>query len=142
LGGWISDQLIRHSFSETGTRKMMIVVAFSAGMLMIPATSVRSETLAFAFIIGSSLIGLSTANVTVVIQSCAPPAQLGLWTGIENTAGNLGGVIAPLLMGVLVARTGSYTPGFVLGCVVLLAGAAAYTFILGELKPTTAANEV
>jgi ACS family D-galactonate transporter-like MFS transporter len=135
LGGWISDHLIRKGYSETGTRKVMIAVSFVAGLLIIPAMLVKDQTLALVFIAATSLVGLSTANVTVVLQSCAPPSQVGLWTGIENCAGNFGGALAPVVMGILIAHTGSYTPGFIVACAAMLGGAAAYVFVVGELKP-------
>jgi len=64
LGGWISDRLIRKGYSETDTRKAMIAVAFAAGLLVIPAMLVKDQTLAIVFIVATSLVGLSTANVT------------------------------------------------------------------------------
>jgi dipeptide/tripeptide permease len=57
-----------------------------------------------------------------------------VWTGYENFAGNLGGIIAPAATGFLIARTGSYLPGFVLAALVLLTGLLAYWFMVGELK--------
>jgi len=70
----------------------------------------------------------------VIVQCCAPPEHVGVWTGAENFAGNLGGVIAPLAIGLLIKWTGSYVPGFALGSVVLLAGILTYWLIVGELK--------
>jgi dipeptide/tripeptide permease len=58
-----------------------------------------------------------------------------VWTGFENFAGNIGGVIAPAATGFLIARTGSYQPGFTLAALVLLTGLLAYWFIVGKLKP-------
>jgi ACS family glucarate transporter-like MFS transporter len=58
-----------------------------------------------------------------------------VWTGYENFLGNVGGVIAPVATGFLIARTGSYFPGFVLAALVLLTGLLAYWFVVGKLKP-------
>jgi dipeptide/tripeptide permease len=58
---------------------------------------------------------------------------VGLWTGFENFFGNLGGVLAPLITGVLISRTGSYAPGFMLATIVLLGGIVCYWFIVGNL---------
>jgi len=135
LGGWISDYLIRKGYDETRTRKAIIAIAFMAALLIIPAVIVKDQTLAIIFIAATSLIGLSTANVTVILQSCAPPSQVGLWTGIENCAGNLGGALAPILMGILIAKTNSYTPGFIVACMMMVIGIFAYVFIVGKLKP-------
>jgi len=80
------------------------------------------------------LVGLATGNLLVILQSCAPPGRVGIWTGVENFAGNLGGIIAPLAIGLLVKTTGSYVPGFTLGAIVLLLGVLPYWLIIGELK--------
>ncbi|MBO0861435.1 MAG: MFS transporter, partial [Chloracidobacterium sp.] len=102
----------------------------------IPAAIVRSPVAAVALIIGGSLVGLATGNLLVILQSCAPPDDIGLWTGIENFAGNLAGILAPLATGFLIARTGgSYFPGFALAASVLVGGLISYWFIVGELKP-------
>jgi dipeptide/tripeptide permease len=71
----------------------------------------------------------------VILQCCAPPEEVGVWTGAENFTGNIGGILAPLVTGFLISRTGSYLPGFVLAAVVLVTGLLAYWFIVGELKP-------
>jgi ACS family D-galactonate transporter-like MFS transporter len=134
-GGWIADHLIRVGYNETRIRKTVVAVAFLAGLMMGPAMMVKDGKLALALIAASSLVGLSTANVTVILQSCAPQRQVGVWTGVEKFAGNLGGVIAPVLMGVLIARTGSYTPGFIVACMLLVLGAGAYCFIVQDLNP-------
>ncbi len=87
-----------------------------------------------ALIAGASLVGLSTGNLIVILQSCAPPEDVGLWTGFENFAGNLAGVLAPLLTGLLISRTGSYAPAFALAAAVLFAGIFCYWFIVGPLQ--------
>ncbi len=86
-------------------------------------------------IIGGSLVGLSTGNIMAMVQSCAPPEEIGVWTGFENFTGNVAGIIAPIVTGFLIARTGSYFPGFALAAVLLVTGLLAYWFIVGKLKP-------
>ena len=44
------------------------------------------------------------------------------------------GILAPLATGIIISRTGSYAPGFALAAIMLVAGLAAYWFIVGELK--------
>ncbi|MBZ5544795.1 MAG: MFS transporter [Acidobacteriia bacterium] len=137
IGGWVADQLIRLGWNETRTRKGIVTLAFLAGLFLIPASHVESATSAIIFVIGASLVGLATGNLIVILQCCAPPEEVGVWTGMENFAGNIGGVLAPLLTGLLITRTGSYAPAFALAALVLLAGLLAYWFIVGELKPAS-----
>jgi dipeptide/tripeptide permease len=108
-------------------------VAFLCGLLLIPASRVHSANTAVALIAGASMVGLATGNLLVILQCCAPHEDVGLWTGFENFAGNLAGVLAPLLTGLLISRTGSYAPGFGLAAVVLLAGIFFYWFVVGDL---------
>ena len=135
LGGWIADRLVRHGVSETHARKGVVTVAFLTGLLLIPAARIHSATAAIWLIMGGCLVGLSTGNLLVILQDCAPPNEVGLWTGVENFSGNIAGVIAPLTTGFLISWTGSYFPGFALAAVTLVIGLLAYWFIVGELKP-------
>jgi MFS family permease len=134
LGGWIADRLIGMGWNETASRKWLITVAFISGLLLIPAARVQSAHAAIFLIMGASLVGLATGNLFAILQSCAPPEDVGVWTGFENFAGNVGGIIAPAATGLLIARTGSYLPGFALAALVLLTGLLAYWFVVGELK--------
>src|SRR2546427_2956472 len=135
IGGWIADSLIRRGWDETPTRKGIVTAAFCMGLLLIAAIRVSDTGVAIGFLIGACLVGFSTGNLLVILQCCAPPEQVGIWTGAENFAGNLAGIIAPLAIGVLIKESGSYIPGFALGSIVLLAGLLAYWFLVGELKP-------
>jgi nitrate/nitrite transporter NarK len=134
LGGWIADRLIHRGWDETRTRKGIITVAFLTGLFLIPAARVESAHGAIALLIGASLVGLSTGNLLVVLQSCAPHDQVGVWTGFENFAGNIAGVLAPIATGLLIKYTGSYFPGFALAPMVLVTGLLAYWFIVGDLN--------
>lgn len=133
LGGWIADTLVRRGLSETRARKGVVTVAFLTGLLLIPAARVESATAAVALIIGSSFVGLATGNLLTILQDCAPPEEVGIWTGVENFAGNVAGFIAPLVTGFLISATGSYFPGFALAALTLIAGLLAYWFVVGPL---------
>jgi MFS family permease len=135
IGGWIADRLIRAGWSETRARKVIVTIAFLTGLLLIPAARVTNPATAVMLIIGGCLVGLATGNLLVILQSCAPPDEIGLWTGIYNFVGNLAGILSPLLTGLLIAQTGSYTLPFVLAAVLIAIGPLAFWVIVGELGP-------
>jgi MFS family permease len=139
IGGWIADHLVRAGWDETRTRKGIISLSFLTGLLLIPAAQVQSAELAIALVIAGCLVGLSTANQLVILQSCARPEQVGLWTGIYNFVGNIAGVLAPIVTGLLIRWTGSYTPAFVLAAVMIAAGQLSYWFLVGPVRPQAAA---
>ncbi len=62
---------------------------------------------AILLIVGASLAGLATGNLIAILQDCAPPNEVGIWTGVQNFAGNIAGSVAPLTTGLLISWTGS-----------------------------------
>ncbi len=134
IGGWIADSLIRHGWDETATRKGLVTVAFTMGVFLIAAMRSAHTGVAIGLLIAASLVGLATGNLMAILQSCAPSDAVGIWTGTENFAGNLAGIIAPLAVGFLIASYGSYVPGFQVASIILLAGVLAYWLVVGDLK--------
>ena len=136
LGGWIADRLIHSGWNETRTRKGIITAAFLSGLMLIPAVRATDTRSALGLLCGASMVGLATGNLMAILQGCAPTDRLGVWTGWENLAGNLGGVLSPMATGFLIARTGSYLPGVAVAVIVLVAGLLSYWTLVGELIPT------
>jgi nitrate/nitrite transporter NarK len=134
IGGWIADRLIHRGWDETRTRKTIVTIAFLTGLCLIPAAQVQNANSAILLVIGGSLVGLATGNLLVILQSCSPHEEIGLWTGIYNFIGNVAGILAPLMTGILIKATGSYTPAFVLAAVSIAAGQLAFWFIVGPLR--------
>src|SRR5215469_8126010 len=142
IGGWIADSLIRRGRDETRTRKTIVAVAFSMGVFLIAAMRTAHTGIAIGLLIAASLVGLATGNLLAILQSCAPGEVVGIWTGAQNFAGNLAGIIAPLAVGFLLTSRGSYVPGFELASIILFAGVFAYSFIVGELKSEAPKTEI
>ena len=144
LGGWLSDWLIRRGHSATRVRKTFV----TSGLLLccvtlLPAAVVRSpEQCVMLLVISCAALGFFTSNVWAITQTLAGPKAAGSWTGVQNAIGNLGGVISPLLTGVVVARTGSYYLAFATASVMLVLGAGSYLFLVGEVKPLRWEQEV
>jgi nitrate/nitrite transporter NarK len=134
IGGWIADSLIRRGWDETATRKGMVTLGFSTGVFLIATMRTSHTGVAIGFLIAASLVGLATGNLLAILQSCAPAEAVGIWTGAENFAGNLAGIIAPLAVGFSITWYGSYVPGFQLASIILMVGVFAYWFIVGSLK--------
>ena len=130
IGGWIADSLIRRGWDETRTRKGMVTVAFSMGIFLIAAMRTGHTGVAIGLLIAASLVGLATGNLLAILQSCAPSDAVGIWTGVQNFAGNLAGILAPLAVGFL-----SHVPGFQLASIILFSGVLAYWFVVGDLNP-------
>jgi nitrate/nitrite transporter NarK len=133
IGGWIADRLIQRGWSETLARKGVVTFGFLTGLLLIPAARVNTPGVAVALIVGGCLVGLATGNLLVILQSCAPPRAIGLWTGVYNFVGNIAGILSPLITGFLIERSGSYTPPFILAAALIAVGPIALWTIVGDL---------
>ena len=75
-------------------------------------------------------LGLATANYWALTQTLIPGGSIALVVGIQNTAANLAGIVAPWLTGWMIQKTGSFdTPIKAVG-VWLVLGIASYVFLV------------
>jgi MFS family permease len=132
VGGFIADRVVALGWSELAARKTMITVAFLTSLFLIPAGLVAETHRAVLFLGGASLVGLSTANMYALVQRVSAPGEVGFATGVFNLAGNISGVAAPLITGLIRERTGSYFPAFVVAVAVLLAAVPVYWTMVRE----------
>lgn len=134
LGGWIADRLIALGYDEMRVRKTIVSVAFLTGLFLIPVTEVKSANAALGLLLFGAVVGLSTANMLVILQACAPRDKVGLWVGIYNFVGNIAGILAPLVTGILIKKTGAYAMPFMLASLLLLFGIYSFWAIVGRVK--------
>jgi MFS family permease len=126
IGGWLADRLIAIGWDETSARKIVVTTAFLTSILLIPAGLAASTNSAVLFLGGASLVGLSSGNLYAMVQRLSYGRNVGFSIGVFNLAGNLSGVVAPLVTGLIIAQTGSYFPAFVVAVAILLAVLPAY----------------
>ena len=136
-GGWASDLWIARGGTPTLVRKTFAVTGLllCAG-LMLPAALVADSRFASAFLIASCVsLGIFTSNVWAITQTLAGPEAAGKWTGIQNFVGNLGGVISPVVAGLIVEQTGAFFLAFAVAALILVLGAGCYLFLVPRIEP-------
>jgi nitrate/nitrite transporter NarK len=134
LGGWIADRLTGFGYSEFRARKLVVTVAFFTSAMLLIAPRMADDTTAVLMIGAASLVGLATGNLYAMLAAAAPEGGVGTWMGILNFAGNIPGILAPIITGMLIESTKSYYPGFALAVVILHCGLPAYWWMVGEKK--------
>jgi MFS transporter, ACS family, D-galactonate transporter len=134
LGGWIADRLVSLGYGDRRARKIVITAGFLTSVMLLVAGRVHNDMGAVLMLGAASMVGLATGNMYALLASVAPEGAVGTWMGVLNFAGNLSGIVAPITTGLLIARTGSYYPGFVVAVVVLLLGLPFYWWMVEE-KP-------
>jgi ACS family D-galactonate transporter-like MFS transporter len=126
IGGWLADRLVAIGWDEVFSRKLIISVSYLTSIMLIPAGLVGPNVSAVALLGGASLVGLSTGNIFALVQRITRDGEVGFSIGVLNLAGNISGVIAPLVTGLIIAQTGSYFPAFVVAVVALLSAIPVY----------------
>ena len=134
FGGWASDALLKRTGSANIARKLPIIAGLLGASTIITANYVVSDAavitiLSVAFF-AQGMTGLGWA----LISDIAPKNLMGLTGGIFNFAANLAGIITPLVIGFIVAATGSFFYALAYVGAVALIGALSYIFILGDVK--------
>jgi dipeptide/tripeptide permease len=66
----------------------------------------------------------------LLTQTVCPKQLVATASGIQNFGGNLGGIVAPALTGLIAHRTGSSVLPFSIAGVVLLFGIACYWLLI------------
>ena len=134
IGAWTAGALIRRGAPLSIVTKAFIAAGFAIGLLLVPAALATTSRASVGFLLVASVAGIGIGSLISIPKICAHPDEVALWVGIMNCAGNIGGVIAPLVTGVVVQRTGSYVPAFLVVSVVLVVGIFAYTVVVPPLE--------
>ncbi|MBC7924413.1 MAG: MFS transporter [Bryobacteraceae bacterium] len=133
--GFLSDRLIREGRSVTLVRKGFAVFGLLASTIILPVASIEDHTTAIALLIAACMgFGVLTSNHWAITQTLAGPRAAGRWTSLQNGVGNLAGIAAPWITGVIVKSTGSFQIAFATSAAVALLGAIIYAFVVGRVE--------
>lgn len=133
LGGLAADWLIGRGHDAVKVRKAFTIAGFlMASTELVGAYSTSLNVALFFFVFSLSGLGLATANYWALTQTLLPGAAIGRIVGIQNFAANLPGVVAPIITGWLVEKTGTFTAPLEAVLAALVVGVAAYLFLVRE----------
>ena len=131
VGGWLSDKLIRSGMSTIKARLIPTVGgSLLAALAVIPVNYVSSTILAVALVTVSLFAGALRVGVLwALVGDISPREAVGTLGGIQNSASFIGGALAPLGTGYIIAYTGSYDLVFVVSGVLCAISAVCYAMI-------------
>jgi MFS transporter, ACS family, glucarate transporter len=134
LGGVISDAILRRTGSLTLARKIPIVGGMLLSMSIIGCNHVDTHALVVGFMalafFGKGIGALGWA----VVSDTSPKEAGGVSGGLFNTCGNLSSITTPIIIGYIVAATGSFNGALVFVGLNALLAAAAYLIIVGKIE--------
>lgn len=134
VAGAISDQLLKSGKSLGVARKTPIIIGFLLSSIIMLANYTASNA-AVITIMSIAFFAKGMAGLTwSLVGDMSPKELIGLNGGIFNTAGNLAGIVIPILVGYILKTTHSYNGALTFIGAVLLIGAFSYAFIVNKVE--------
>lgn len=108
IGGALSDYLIRRGMSASTARKIPFMAGMGLSTCVVAANFVDTNSAVVA-IMALAFFGKGLGAVGwAVVSDTAPREMTGLCGGVFNGLGNIAGIVTPIVIGYVVATTGSF----------------------------------
>ncbi len=134
--GVLIDRRVRGGGSANFAYKSIMVAAHLGAVISMLGMALGPKPLAIPCIfLYMTLCGASSPGIYAIAQILAGPQATGRWVGIQNAVGNLAGIVAPALTGLIIERTGHFTAALVLCAAVSLIGLYGWVGMLPRLAP-------
>jgi len=137
LGGIISDALLKKTGSLTIARKTPLLIGMLLSALIIACAYIDNSAL-IVVVMAVAFFGKGIASLGwAVVSDTSPREFVGVTGGIFNTFGNSAGIVTPIVIGYIVAATGSFDGALWFVGVHCLLVVAAYFLITGKIERLT-----
>jgi ACS family D-galactonate transporter-like MFS transporter len=134
FGGWWSDRMLRQGRSPNVARKLPIILGLLLASTIVLANFTDDNRIVIAILsLAFFAQGMAALGWTLV-SDLAPEGMLGITGGIFNLAANLAGIVTPIVIGFILAATGSFFYALAFIAMVAMLGAMSYIFILGDVQ--------
>jgi MFS family permease len=135
IAGWAIDRYVCSGQANIAYKSVMVVAHLGTVACML-CIAFASQSWAVAAIFGYQILtGSAAAGVFAIPQILAGPTASARWIGVQNCCGNLAGVVAPALTGLLVEETHHFVAAFVTAALVSLAGLIGWVTMIPRLAP-------
>jgi len=136
IAGWLIDRHVRAGHANLAYKSVMAVthLGFVGCMVCIALAQAPWAALG-AILLYQVLDGANSPGVFAIPQILAGPGAAGRWVGVENGIGNLAGVIAPALTGLLVERSQHFTSAFLVAAAVSVLGVVGWVLMIPKVEP-------
>jgi MFS family permease len=134
--GRFSDRWIDSGATPTRVRKTFTGAGMTLASIFLIACVLSGPALSIVMVVLATIsMAICASNMWAITQTIAGPQAAGRWTGVQNFVGNLSGVVAPALTGLVVDRTGQFFWAFLITAAVSLLGALSWIFLVGPVTP-------
>lgn len=135
VAGTITDIMISKGFTKTFARKLPLCIGLICSSSIVLANFVQSEYIAVALLSFSFAMAIAASpSIWAIPGDIAPDTNLvGTIGGIQNTVSNIAGIVAPIITGYIIYKTGGFGMALLVSGIVSCIGAFSYIFIVGKL---------
>ena len=135
LAGRLADGWIVRTGRVVLVRKVFVISGYILGSTTILLNWVSTHGSAIAILVfGLAGIGLASANYWALTQAISPKGLIGRAVGYQNTINNLAGICAPIITGLLVEKSGSFSSAIVFASASLWIASVSYAFLVRESR--------
>ena len=136
LTGWASDRWVRGGAATNRVRKSGLIAGLTVMTACLIACAQSSSVGSLLALAGCGIgIGIWTPALFATVQTLAGPHATGRWMGIQNCLGNLAGMTAPLVTGMVVDRTGHFDFAFGIAAALAVVGILTVAFFIRRVEP-------
>jgi MFS family permease len=134
--GWLLDRWIQSGASQNLVRKSAAVGCHLVVTACMLGCAVGGGAVVIACLLIAGLaFGVNGATLFAIAQTLAGPKAAAKWAGVQNGIGTIAGIVAPIVTGVVVDRTGQFTWAFVIAGAVTLVGVLGWGIIIRRIEP-------
>lgn len=142
-GGIFTDYMYAKTGNLTKSRKINLVFGMLAATAITFAGLVESNVVAIALLcVSYGGLSFAAAALWSLPGDVAPRNMTSVLGGIQNCASNIGGVLGPIVTGYIIAASGSFMYALAVSGGACLLAAITYAFMLQEINPIVAKQEL
>ena len=132
--GFVSDWLLKKTGSLTMARKLPITVGLVLSAAMILCNYVDASWMVVA-LMSAAFFGKGFGSLGwTVVADTAPKEVVGITGGLFGMVGNLGGIVTPVVIGYILAGTGSFNGALVFVGAHGVVAVLSYWLIVGRIE--------
>jgi MFS family permease len=133
-GGYVTDLLAHRGMGIVASRKLPAAVGYVAAALFCGIAAMGGELVVALSCISASMFFLSFAQSGkwTLITAIAPQSYSASVASIQNFGSYLGGTVSPVVTGMVVDATGSFSLALGIGAAIMIMAALLYSIVVRD----------
>jgi MFS family permease len=136
--GWLTDRWMAAGGSSNRVRKTAIVSGHALTAAAMAGCMVGDARVAIgSLFLAAVAFGMVSPMLYSIGQTLAGPRGGGKWIAWQNCVGNIAGIVAPMVTGWVVDRTGQFTWAFAVAGLAAAGGVICWGVVVRRVEPLT-----